>query len=369
MDEISGGAVAAVVGHLDVVKPDAVLGWAAMPEGASPVTLEVLVDDRVLGACLANRPRPDLLERPGIHPNAGFRFPCDLAGIGYAARIHVRVAGTAHFLAGSGRFFQPIEGPRLFFVHIPKTAGTTLNAIAGKLFQRAQEHLENLDWRDVEAFADFNFLSGHLSSRMPVQLYRPKGFRFFTMFREPAEQFVSHLRWLRHYAKYPPDEARRLIDPANLEIALALDAAPADLRSQVLCLRDLLGVPRLALAVRPLFDNSLTRYMATVSAARHVGGADAERGLDALDDFALIGLQSHFAETLDMLDRMTGLPWSAHAERWENTSPETRAIGDAAAAAAAGLVEEMIWSDLVLYREAATRFTRRLRVAGSAGYG
>ncbi len=230
-----------------------------------------------------------------------------------------------------------------------------------------QEHLENLGWRDAEAFADFNFLSGHLSSRTPLQLYRPKGFRFFTMFREPAEQFVSHLRWLRHYAKYPPEEARRLIDPANLEIAQALDAAPPDLRSQVTCLRDLLGVPRLALAVRPLFDNSLTRYMVTVSAAKLADAADGERALAALDDFELIGLQSHFAETLELLDRMTALDWSAHAGRWDNTSPDTQVIGDGATAA--GLIEEMIWSDLVLYREACTRFARQRRITGSARLG
>ena len=353
----------AAVGHVDVVTTAVVAGWAAVPQVARPLTVEILLGERVIGTCRANVARPDLLERPGIHPNAGFRFACDLASAGYGARVFARAAGTAQFLPGSGRFVHPISGQRLFFVHIPKTAGTTVNAIAHKLFQRVQEHLENFDWQDTAAFADFNFLSGHLSSRGPIERYRPKGFRFFTMFREPAEQFVSHLRWLRHYAKYPPEEARRLIDPTNLEIAQALDAAPTDLRSQVLCLRALLAVPRLALNVRPLFDNSLTRYMVPIGAAKHADTADADRAIRALADFELIGLQSHFAESLAMLDGLTGLDWSAHAGRWDNLSPDTEVIGEATAAA--GLIEELIWSDLLLYREASTRFFRaRLATAG-----
>ena len=259
-----------------------------------------------------------------------------------------------------------MTGPRLFFVHIPKTAGSTINTIAGLLCPRSQDHLENRAWRDRDVFGTYNFLSGHLSSRLPIELYAPRGYRFFTMFREPAEQFVSHLRWLRHYAKLPKEEARRLIDPLNLEIAYALDAAPPALNSQIACLRALLHNPHLASAVRPLFDNSLTRYMVTVSGEKMADRADAEQARRALDDFDVIGLQAEFGETLALLERATGLNWTAHAGRWDNSSPDTEVTGESNVAA--GLAQEFIWSDLLLYREAVARF-RHARLGGARPIG
>jgi hypothetical protein len=347
---------AGIVGRLDTVTPKMVAGWAAVQGEMRPLEIEILLDGKPVGTCRANRPRPDLARRGDVHPNAGFELRTDLSAAAYTSRVTARVAGVAGDLSASGRFVQPLAGPRLFFIHIPKTAGSTINTIARLLCPRMQDHIENGDWRDAEFYSGHNFLSGHLSSRLPVELYRPHGYRFFTMVRQPAEQFVSHLRWLRHYAKMPMEEARRLIDPLNLEIAHALDAAPAALGSQVACLRDLLQNPKLGPAVRPLFDNSLTRYMVTIGAARMTDQADAAQALQALDDFEMVGLQSEFAESLVLLERLSGLDWTAHAGRWDNSSPDTEVRGESSVAA--GLAQEFIWSDMELYREAVTRFRR-----------
>jgi hypothetical protein len=348
-------------GHVDVVDGGQVTGWAAFPDDPQPLTVEIFLDRQgfgheglgrqKLGECVADGLRPDVAAAGRrLSARCGFMFRCDLSGADYGARVHVRAKGGFGELHGSGRFVRPANGPKLFFIHIPKTAGSTINAIADELIGRAAEHVENLHWQDTVAFGEFNFLSGHLSCQEPIRLYQPLGFRFFTILRDPVDQLISHLRWVRQYAKLSPEAAWEQIDPRNYEIALHLARAQPDLRSQLECLIALCEDPELGDATRPLFDNCLTRYLVAVSASRLVDPDDVRDAKTNLARFDLVGVQSHLAATLAALEGLTGLPWSRHANRRENTSGEDRVVGSKEAAA--DLLKELCWADQDIYRTA-----------------
>lgn len=63
------------LGRLDRAAVDYVGGWAFIRGRSGPATLEVLVEGRVVGTVVADRPRPDVKEK-GIHPTGacGFRY-------------------------------------------------------------------------------------------------------------------------------------------------------------------------------------------------------------------------------------------------------------------------------------------------------
>ncbi len=82
--------IGALRGHVDVVRPDRIAGWAQNTDHPdAPVCLDIYVDGRLIGQTLANCYRADL-ERAGIGGRHGFAF-APPAGVAFAAAtIEVR---------------------------------------------------------------------------------------------------------------------------------------------------------------------------------------------------------------------------------------------------------------------------------------
>jgi hypothetical protein len=251
----------------------------------------------------------------------------------------------------------PAVGPKLFFLHIPKTAGTTINYIASQLWLRTRDHVENSDWRHTPTFEWFNFLSGHLCAERAIQSYRNSGFSFFTMFRDPVSQFYSHVRWLQHYAEYPPEHARKLIAPLNYQLAMELASAGTGRNNQVACLTSLLDNQVLGPVVRALFDNCQTRYMTPVGINLQVSRDDLEKAKQIAASLDGIGIQSHFDDSLSRLCAITGLNWSRYAGTRQNETPNRETDQDDVFGREA--CEAMIWADLELYEAALDLFRSR----------
>jgi len=101
----------ALRGHLDRLSRRQMIGWAqdtAPPD--TPASVFVSVDGRVVGRCLADRPREDLV-RAGIgHGRYGFDFAFADGALPALARctIAVRREGDGAMLPGSPRSLDPI---------------------------------------------------------------------------------------------------------------------------------------------------------------------------------------------------------------------------------------------------------------------
>lgn len=90
----------------------------------------------------------------------------------------------------------------LFFVHIPKTGGSSVNAHLRNNFSNGVEHVES-SISNPEKFlaicARAKWISGHVhfpiaKERLLASTSRPV--RFFSCVRDPARQVMSHLNWL-----------------------------------------------------------------------------------------------------------------------------------------------------------------------------
>ena len=104
---------------------------------------------------------------------------------------------------------QPQSEAPFFFFHLPRTAGTTLNAILKDNF--APEEVLSVYRREdyaacreleVERLNRLRLIQGHL---MPQSLYPPtlygRPVRIFTFLREPVSRLISEYRFLRTWPR------------------------------------------------------------------------------------------------------------------------------------------------------------------------
>ncbi len=92
--------------------------------------------------------------------------------------------------------------PLVVFIHIPKTAGSSVNAALTRHFARGHEHCEHImsdTARLREVAGRVDWISGHV----PLHLMRgrlmqvtDRPLRFFSVLREPLGQVRSHYNWL-----------------------------------------------------------------------------------------------------------------------------------------------------------------------------
>lgn len=146
---------------------------------------------------------------------------------------------------------------KIYFIHIPKTAGSSINKIfkTCALGDRYIEHLES----EPEKFKAMiksegpYFLSGHVTFDASYDLVKRGDVFSFTIVREPNEQLLSHLNWVKYVGSpyYPFPSA---IPETIMNLAKNLYETP------------LSDIDRIAELVdteegRRLFDNLQTRYM------------------------------------------------------------------------------------------------------------
>lgn len=94
------------------------------------------------------------------------------------------------------------RGSTMFFVHVPKTAGSSVNEILSGSGMVGKANIEQELAADIdtkrEAWEDNEWLSGHVYYDRAVLEMSQLGIspRFFACIRDPTEHIVSHVNWL-----------------------------------------------------------------------------------------------------------------------------------------------------------------------------
>ena len=172
---------------------------------------------------------------------------------------------------------------KTFFIHIPKTGGSTFNKFLANHFIGI-EHCESQltidgEFIDILQIKKFEYVSGHIKFLVFEANDFPRDEYFLVTFiRDPISQLISHLNWVIHiydidpvfFASHP-----KIIQDISLELR-SLDLYNSD--SLIYALKKFDG----------LFKNNQSKYFADSS-----GTIDKDNVIEKMSQLDVIGITEH----------------------------------------------------------------------------
>ncbi len=292
-----------ILHHIDVLNEEYVSGWCL--NRLTPwhtITLDFYFGNERIGGIVCNQPRDDV-KRAGLHRSGdcGFEFklpsPSNLNRPG-----DFRITCYRGLISLCKFPFQSIPSVvnpsnTVFFMHIPKTAGTSFNNHVHSWFGYGKwhSHIEVLDLETQRALIKpGHYLAGH------IPLYRLREIEsdfskldIHSIVRRPIDQLHSHLSWLKGIGTDPDSGFFRAHQPIIQELSLQM---------QDVELSHATGIENFVNAIEgfqfDFFDNIQTRYM-LASRPQQVSDADLDQAIENLSVFKTIGTTESYHEYLD----------------------------------------------------------------------
>jgi len=89
---------------------------------------------------------------------------------------------------------------KVFYIHVPKTAGSSLYQLFRKNFDKTLDHLEGKGPFNETSLKDYDAVSAHLSYTRVSRILNLKKWISVATFREPYSHVISHICWVRKLA-------------------------------------------------------------------------------------------------------------------------------------------------------------------------
>ncbi|UZP67511.1 sulfotransferase family 2 domain-containing protein [Desulfovibrio mangrovi] len=234
-----------------------------------------------------------------------------------------------------------------FFLHLPRTAGTTLNAILRDSFGREEilsvySEQEYREFREIEAarLDGIRLIQGHLflEEYDPPRIYS-RDVSVFTFLREPVSRLVSEYLFLK---SWPENHMYSYLNENKVSFREYLASVE----------------PRLVFRGK----NFMTRFYTGLHFDVNVFPAEAlevaKHNLEHV--FGFVGIQERFDESLLLLGDFLGLKSLCYEKRNVLAAEKREAVSDDDIA----LARELNAADVELYAFARTLFENRIASLG-----
>jgi hypothetical protein len=318
-------------------------GWVVHPEREFR-RLVLLQADRERGEAKVDQPRETVAriyaDWPGTR-RPGFRLV--LPGPGVYALLGEDSDGGRELIGELE--LADTDKQRLFFMHIAKAGGSSVNAYFSRQFapEEATRHLESDPaWsHDPRLLEQRFFLSGHVNSVAIDRHLKLDGFRRVTVLREPLEQLVSHLAWIRRLATRGEEERYEAHPPYVRAFADKLAATDFREPRALEALVD--GLTR---EERGLVDNCQCRYL-TDTVPVWVQEEHVPAAIKRLEWFDHVGFVDRLDDFLAEVARAMGWPLPVGGGR-ENVTREFFGLATPSADQRAALAPLTRFDEIVL---------------------
>jgi len=90
---------------------------------------------------------------------------------------------------------------KLFYFHVPKTGGSSINKLISDCLKPNATHIEGMGSITDDSLKGFRFVSGHVSYSDIIKIITLAGWRTMTTLREPYSFAAAHLAWVRRLAE------------------------------------------------------------------------------------------------------------------------------------------------------------------------
>ena len=263
-----------------------------------PVTLVFYRGEKMIGTTRCEEYRRDLVEL-NLHPTGlcGFNVTFEPISSNYShSPLVVKARGYPRPLKviPAERIMQSVDSvaKTLFFMHIPKSAGTSFNNFMRPYFAFAQTavHIEGAELAQQKEMALRHYVSGHLSLAQINDIYDDlDGINLYTILREPYQHLHSHFTWVKGIAN--PKVASLFKDHTKRVQKLSLKISRVNLK-------DYGELEKLVAALAgfelEFFDNLQTRYFLDYRVEK-VAQSDLERAMENKIQFKSIGITEAFS--------------------------------------------------------------------------
>ncbi|GEM_PF-6116377 len=368
-----------------VAKSLQVRGWV-LASDPDEVEIRIDLDGRAMTAEIFRTPRPDVHkvypEFEHSNPQPGYIAVLNLESVApgkhkLVCRAHLSkktaVLGQAQIIVtqqsaeGTALSSQTSENyahvsemlapqERILLMHIPKTAGTSLNAHLERRFPegRSAVHIENLilgkTSRQVSGLENKFFLSAHLKIDTLRKFVDTRKYFKITVLRNPIRQTLSHLAWVK-----------KLGDPKNQSEFERLPDYLKKIVERINSLDFVEFVDTMTPAEHNLFDNCQTRYLLPFHGEVDLVEAHLHRAIVNLSSFDLIGLTEQYEQTLLLLAFFMGWEPPQKVEMLNVSEKKYFIDLDDADEQVRARIQRLTRFDQLLYRQGLTVFERQLR--------
>lgn len=258
-----------LLGFIDEVSARKIRGWATYDGKTNGASLDVkiVINDNQSYLVKADRLREGLIKK-GIHSTGCCEFELKLPVV-LQNNTEVRASVAGKNLNGSPWYYftnNPLRKKRaaekIYYVHIPKTAGSTLNYHLGEYYgsHNSWVHFEgNKNWSKPYKAAivkNYNFLSAHMNYVDVSERLDLSNYKIVTLLRNPLKQLISHLNWVARVSDDPSSRFFKNHPKVIQDLSVKLRNIKWE---DVDTLHHF--VKNLSLHERNLFDNCQTRYL------------------------------------------------------------------------------------------------------------
>jgi len=290
------------IGNVAISSELEVVGWIYLAASKDTV-VHLAQGENFLGSGSLVEFRPKVAKRFGLTEShcTGFRFKVDCNCIDFQQDLTLIAIDSGEvweFCSLQVNREKWDEKKRLFFMHIPKTAGSSTNDYMSSQCAHGQfkdhiEHLLNDPDTTEDMFSKLLYISGHvrLGNERLQRLLQSFSFCTATLLREPTEQLLSHLSWVKRLGL--PEYRKDFEDhPPNIQkIAKRLNAVKFEDFAASMTIHE-----------RNLFDNNQTRYLCGFS--RRLEDKHVQQALRNLEGFDVVGVNENYPAFLKALSRL-----------------------------------------------------------------